>query len=287
MNAPERGLPAGVRGVLEAHLDSVEHAVSEAGLSRSEVAGVRAEVETHALEMLWQRVSDVPTENDMRAILAELDDPEAYRDPIEASQRGAEQPVAAVPSERTIHPLAVWTLLLPVGTVLLILSPLSPRGEVRMLALVALVSLSSILLGAFAIREIRRSPARYAGVGLAIGGMALLPAVVIHFAAYLFVAQEIEWRLVGHALAKQAQAERARESERVISEFNKENDFAARVQTPQSPELSEREKWAAENATVLSFVVYSIVMGLAFVVCVAPAVVAYRFLRPAAPREGD
>jgi len=79
MNDNERVLNADVRARLDEHLASVDRALSDAGVSSSDRRDVCDEVETHAREMVWQRAEGEPTEEDMTTVLAELDDPEDYR----------------------------------------------------------------------------------------------------------------------------------------------------------------------------------------------------------------
>ena len=79
MSDTDQDLSADVRTRLDEHLASVDWALSEAGVSGSDRRDICREVEAQACEMVWQRAEGEPTEEDMTTVLAELDDPEDYR----------------------------------------------------------------------------------------------------------------------------------------------------------------------------------------------------------------
>lgn len=117
MGSAERVLSAEARARLDEHLGSVDRVLAEAGVPASDRRSICDEVEAQACEMAWARAEGEPTEQHMRAVLAELDDPEAYRDAAEpGGQACAARPVAAGPS---IHPYALCALVVPIAEVFL------------------------------------------------------------------------------------------------------------------------------------------------------------------------
>jgi hypothetical protein len=129
MNNAERVLHADVRERLDEHLDSVERVLAEAGVSRAERRSICDEVETQACEMVWQRSEGEPTEQQIRAVLAELDDPEAYREAADPSEQvhTAHRPVA----NSKVHSFALWALLLPAADVFLLFSGIPIHRRAR------------------------------------------------------------------------------------------------------------------------------------------------------------
>ena len=114
MDSPERMLDAEARARLDEHLDSVDRVLAESGVSRSDRRSICDEVEAQACEMAWARAEGEPTEQDMRAVLAELDAPEAYRQAAETNgQAYAARPLAA---GLRLHPFALCALLVPIAS---------------------------------------------------------------------------------------------------------------------------------------------------------------------------
>jgi len=111
MNEIERSLGAEVRAPLNAHLNSVEQVLVDAGVPRSERRSICDQLEAQACEMVWQRAEGEPTEQHMRMVLAELDYPEAYREAVEPSRQvSAERAHFAGPKT---HPYSLWATPIP------------------------------------------------------------------------------------------------------------------------------------------------------------------------------
>lgn len=173
----ERVLSSVAQRLLEEHLDAVERVLAESGVSRSERRSICDEVEAQAVEMVWDRSEGAPTEQVMKAVLAELDGPEAYRTTEKPErQRTVETDSNAPPK---IHPYAWWALLIPVAAILAIVLNVT-RGETEIMSLIGVISPLSILFGVLAIQSIRRSPDRFSGIGLAIFGMLVFPIIVFN-----------------------------------------------------------------------------------------------------------
>jgi len=74
---------AEVRAALNAHLDSFEQTLADAGIPRSERHNICDQLEARACEMAWMRAEGEPTEQHMKAVLAELKDSESYGKAVE------------------------------------------------------------------------------------------------------------------------------------------------------------------------------------------------------------
>src|SRR3990170_3428982 len=92
MNAADQTLPPEARTLLNQHLDAVDRALADSGVPRSERRTICEEVESQACEMLRQRAPGEPTEQDVQAILAEMDDPESFRQRADAAPQLAAAP---------------------------------------------------------------------------------------------------------------------------------------------------------------------------------------------------
>ncbi|MBN2217621.1 MAG: hypothetical protein JW719_09625, partial [Pirellulales bacterium] len=124
-NPPDRSLDTAAQQRLDEYLDAVEQALVESGTSRTERRAVCDEIEAQAREMAFARAADQPTAQDMAAVLAELDDPEAYRasgEPADGSSTAG-----STTGDSKIHPFALSAFIIPFVVVALIFVPF-PRG---------------------------------------------------------------------------------------------------------------------------------------------------------------
>src|SRR5262245_61484799 len=71
-------LDAPLRALVERRLDGIDRVLLAAGVSRGERCGIVEEVEAQIYEMLARRADGPPTRQDVLAVLAALDPPEAY-----------------------------------------------------------------------------------------------------------------------------------------------------------------------------------------------------------------
>jgi len=184
VNTPKRILGDAARARLDEYLDAVEQALTDSGMSRAERRTICDEIESQAREMVFQRAQREPTEQDISAVLAELDDPEAYRDVAEPA--GQAPAAGRSTDEPRVHPFALWAFVIPFVVVFLIFVPF-PRGEKETFIWWGVVSFLCVVLAVMAIRDIHRRPDRYRGVGLAVFGMLGIPLMVFSVFAYLYL----------------------------------------------------------------------------------------------------
>jgi len=86
-------LPPEARSRVDAYLDAIEEALERSGRPRGERRGITDEVEAQILEMLAARGRVAPTVDDVEAVLADLDPPEAYaQGPTEGRSAAAAAP---------------------------------------------------------------------------------------------------------------------------------------------------------------------------------------------------
>lgn len=164
MNATEFELDASLRSMLDQHLDAIESVLAESGLSRAERRNICDEVEAQATEMVWQRgEGNPPSPQLMAAVIAELDDPEAYRDGDPPAMTTVSESNEKHP-EAKLHPFSLWALLTPILGFMLMFTPFGPKGEVYGFIWLGLLAAMSITFSSIAIRDIRHEPQRYYGV---------------------------------------------------------------------------------------------------------------------------
>ncbi len=88
-------LPPEARARLDHHLDAVEGALASAGNSREQRRAIMDDLESQITDMLAAR-SPTPTADDVAAVLAQLDQPQAYAGSVE-SKIAASAPVSPPP----------------------------------------------------------------------------------------------------------------------------------------------------------------------------------------------
>jgi hypothetical protein len=305
MTVIEQELPSQVRTLLDEHLDGLERVLLTAGVSRPQRQAICEDVELQVREMLWARSQATPTVEQVRAVLAELDPPEAYLEAV-----GSGTPVlvhAGGDTQQRTHILAVIAALVPVFGVMLLFSPLGRGGEERALVFLICAEVVAIVFATIAIREIRRSPEHWSGIGLAVFGLLALPLLVGNFFAYMALAPTYYNSLVGPAkrayLLKEQRAStiaslnreienmkngpgmmgeeetplKARTRER-IAETQKEIQRLERASATKS--LTSTEQWLFEHRTMVEFVIYSVVMGLSGLASILIYLVAHRRCLP-------
>ena len=95
------------RRCIEKYLAEVNDALRRAGVSRSEMENVVADVRAQILEMLAVRTSGEPTLQDAEAVIAELDPPETYASEMRDSEQER-------PGPRRFSRHALWGAIVPV-----------------------------------------------------------------------------------------------------------------------------------------------------------------------------
>jgi len=281
MSDAERVLSAEARARLDEHLDSVQRVLSEAGVPRPDRRGICDEVETQACEMAWQRTDGEPTEEHMKAVLAELDDPEAYREAATPSG-----PVDSTPPPDRgprIHRFALCALLVPMGGLFLEFSPIP--FHLPALPCLGVAASLSIAFAILAIRAIRREPDRYSGTAVAILGTLIVPLLALNTAAFYFAYHGDPWG-INRLKARQDTAETNEQNRQArVASDGPDVPFEPLAKVPKDDEwmavsLSESDKWKIENASLLTIPYQVAVIGGSAVLSILLLVVPYRLCRP-------
>lgn len=277
MSTAQKPLPSDVRTLLDAHLDAVDRALAASEMSRAERREICDEVETQALEMLWQRAAS-PRAGDIRAVLAELDPPEAYR-----QTAAADEPATLPPPEirRTLNRYALAALLVPTATIGLILLGLGPRGEGPMIVFAVFISMVSIVLGTIGIKQIRREPARWSGLESAVSGAMLLPLTVLGLFAFLF-ADGLKTRFFDVPAANIRQYDRAQKEKASLAKQNlpELSKAAVLAELDKQAPPTELERSLASWQTPGTGLTYLIVMSVTGLLTLALPWSVIRWLRP-------
>lgn len=178
---------------LDAYLDSVSGALQRSGQTESVIQGILSDIRTQVHDMLCARVGDSPTEDDVCAVIAELDSPESYGEGggSESAAGAASEAPGAVPvpgpgqafaaSPRLSQLALAGICWAPFGLVflylLLFFHERVPAGTVPsgphwwvwpLAALGASAPFGTTILGWVAVSQIRRSAGRLYGLGLAL-----------------------------------------------------------------------------------------------------------------------
>lgn len=279
-------LPTDVRRLVDEYLDSIEAALRQTGTPRSERRAVCDEVESQILEQLSARCADSPTASDARAVLAELDPPEAY-----AGDSGSERTPAAAPVEQRPSQMS-WLAVTAASTailgtcVVLLLSLWIGRFDALVAGAIeiGLIGFLSAIMGVEAIREMRRDPRGKRGYLLAFTGVVFLPLVLFNATAVAgtlasishFAGQhEARYRVaVGLHQAKVARARALHQQQ-----GGAEEDFVA----PPFTFADKRPSALYKGLTVVGgLLLIALVLGLSTAVTVK----GYRAFRPQMPGSG-
>lgn len=182
------------RRLIDQHLDAIEVSLRASGISHSAQQSILEDVENQIYEMLEERITGTPQENEVRAVLAELDDPESYRS---ASDTGITQ---TVPSEGGVQSStqthlskcaifgAFWAIFFLVGVPFYLAARQSGYNLSAILGTfwwgflqITAVSapLGATLLGWIAMTQIRHSQGRLYGRGLSLFAAIVFPVIVV------------------------------------------------------------------------------------------------------------
>lgn len=193
---PEKLDPESQR-LIDEHLDAVEAALARGGMARGGRRRIVEDLELQIREMLGERSGANPAAGDVRALLAELDPPEAYASAAEDQPRPtplmAQEPAPAPAHfSRTALIGALWAPLF----FLVAASTTQPflMSLVSMLAICA--PFGTTILGCVAISQIRHSQGRVYGLGLATFDCLFYPLLALDGAVYLL--WWLLWLRVGH-----------------------------------------------------------------------------------------
>lgn len=271
-------LDAGARDRLDEYLDAIEQALADAGVPRSERRTVCDEVEAQACEMARGRMPGTVTADLMAEVIRELDPPDAYAAEGAAAPRDVREPAADQPR---MHPFALVSILLPVVFVLLMLTPFGPRGEVDGLLFLGVVAVAAGGFAAAAVREIRRQPARFHGLALAVAGLLALPALTLGTIAFLIGEQ-----LDPFGVVRAMQKEQKIQMEQVAAEYARAQGAPAPTGDESPLRLTESEQTLLRNKSLLLTIPPILTMLAAIVAVVLGYRSVYRWCRNGTPSPG-
>jgi len=186
-------MSAAAQSIIDHHLDAIESSLRESGMTRSERSNILEDVENQIREMLEERTSGAPQENEVRAVIAELDAPESYLSPQDTETPRPALPETTTPPPSPCHlskcavigalwaiPFFVWALFLvipaeyvPIGMLGVFMTGSAWSAKWLLPAVTA--PFVTTLLGIIAISQIRHSQGRLYGRGLAVGATLLFP----------------------------------------------------------------------------------------------------------------
>ena len=165
-------VPDDVKSVIDTHLDGVEQALLESGVSRMERRNVCDELERQILDMLGERSGETPSVGDVRSLLAELDPPCSYGPPASEGLRKATAPVQV----SSLATAAAATAILGIAGAFVYAEWRGAESDRQHAAIIAfLITFLALAIGVTAIREIRREHQTKRGYLLAFIGVISLP----------------------------------------------------------------------------------------------------------------
>jgi len=126
-------IPAVVRARMNAHLDAVETQLASTGVPREKRRSIIDDLETHILEMVRASDPQPVTEDEINAMIARLDPPEAYGTEEIAAQNSPAPLKAPGPVDLRLCPGAkrgVFWIALAIVAQLFVLGALTPRTVV-------------------------------------------------------------------------------------------------------------------------------------------------------------
>lgn len=193
----EMQLDAKAQRHLDAYLDAVSGALARSGQTESVIQGILSDIRTQVHDMLRARVVGSPTEDDVCAVIAELDPPESYAEGA-GSESDAPPTSATTPHEAASVSPRLSNLALagicwaPFGLVflylLLFFHERVPAGTVPsgphwwvwpLAALGASAPFGATILGWVAVAQIRHSAGRLYGLGLALADGLIYPLLAL------------------------------------------------------------------------------------------------------------
>ena len=117
MSDEKRILPDAWRDQIEAHLDAIERVMIQTSVSRSSRLSIVEMVEGQIEEMCTSRLTPESSDDDFRAIIAELDAPECYAGDGAASLETSTEPAKP---RVLMSKLAIASVALPIAAVVLL-----------------------------------------------------------------------------------------------------------------------------------------------------------------------
>jgi hypothetical protein len=198
-------LSAPLRALVDERLDAIDRVLLQVGVSRGERQDVVQEVEAQLFEMLARRSADEPAREDVLAVLAELDPPEAYA-PEGLRHRLRSLRPAAAPQQPQPSLLALGsafaaaaTVLAPAAVVALEIDLDNSLGLLALVVMFGIVPLAVTACGFVSIARIRRSDGALFGLPAALFAAILNPLLLCNalLVVGVMVMAEIGMILVG------------------------------------------------------------------------------------------
>ena len=187
--------------LIDQHLEAIAVSLRTSGMSRSVRRSILDDIENQIYEMLEERTAGNPQENEVRAVLAELDAPESYLTSSDLGEReslpteGGKQPSDVNMQFSTPAHLskcavfgAIWSMIFFVDIPLYFIAMHSGVKLGSALGAIwwGLLQITAIsapfgatLLGWIALSQIRHSQGRLYGRGLAIYDAIVNPIIIL------------------------------------------------------------------------------------------------------------
>lgn len=167
----EMQLDAKAQRHVDAYLNAVAVALARSGQTQSVIQGILSDIRTQVFDMLRARAGDAPTEDDVCAVIAQLDPPESY-----AEGTGAGTAAQTVPPACGSPVAAQRVMVVGPGAAPAFAGPSGKATTSLILGLLGfltcgLTGIPAIVLGLMAQGDIRRSGGRLGGGGTALMGI--------------------------------------------------------------------------------------------------------------------
>ena len=196
-------LNSALQALIDNRLDAIDQNLLRAGISRHQRQSIVEEVQNQILEMLSRRGEAEPTRQDVLAVLAQLDPPEAYvpedaparpategvaaaaRSTVESSVAAASQMVQTVRTRWQPAWLAFFAAGLGLFSLLLVIAfprESGPSQDGAMLGILFLMVLAGVstLLGALSLYYLRRSQEQRVALAAALLATLLSPLLILN-----------------------------------------------------------------------------------------------------------
>ena len=193
-----RNLDERIQRHLDDYLQSVSHVLARSGMDPVQAQTVLDDIEIQVAEMLRDRASGSPTEADMRATIAGLDDPESYAQANEVLTGDRQMPTEAVMPDRFsrlailgafwapyffiyFYLLIFYVRVVPVGP------GFTPPGidwshlllSLTIVPLGIMAPFGTTILGWVAVNRIKHSSGKLTGLGLAVADGLFFPLLIL------------------------------------------------------------------------------------------------------------
>lgn len=188
-----------LRQLIDARLDNIERALMTQTMSRGDRQQILTAIEEQIFEMLDRNSGEEPTRDEVLGVLAKLDPPEAYLEPmenqtLEPQQRRTLEHSAPFTSKPTPQLKSEWNLMAVIGLVATCMACVGAMtwwlvGFAGLLPLTVVTSVAQTC-GVVAVCQILQRRPKERGFWMAVIGCCSLPLVVL-LALFTVVVLEI------------------------------------------------------------------------------------------------